>query len=169
MKLLRAATFVVLGTTAAVMAAAVLTQGLSGPVLLYHVRQNLVICAMLVSAVALILTLTGARARWAISAILLVAAILAIGLSFPVTVASQVHQPQSERRAMIVHLTGSLDGTSCVLIQSGVVPWSKQETFHCDSRDDPARDIRKIAWVDPRLLRITLGDGATVTLNIKND
>ena len=153
-----AVVLILIGLVAA--AASVLTGGISGPVVLHHVREHLTAVCLVLVMFSFIGTRIGLRAEGALAGALLACAIGLVGMYSAVTVERQVPQQGPGARAMIVHKAGVLDGDVCVVVQSGGAPWSWQESVLCRSEDDPEGTVAEAGWAAPNTLRIIFGDGS---------
>lgn len=154
-----AALLVLVGLVA--MAASVLTDGISGPVVLHHVRQHLTGVGVVVAGFSFVAIRMGLQAEAALVGVLLACALVYPAVLGNVDVVEHVAQPGSERRAVIVQTPGLLDGDLCVVVQSGTTPWSWQEKVLCRSDDDPEDAVVGARWAALNRLRITFGDGSS--------
>ena len=144
------------------MAASVLTDGISGPILLHHVRQHLTAMGVGVAGFSFVAIRMGLRAEAGWVGVLLACALAYPGIVTSVSVVEQVAQPGSERRALIVHTPGQiLDGDRCVVVQSGTAPWAWQEKVLCRSDDVPEETVVDARWAALDRLRVTFGDGSS--------
>lgn len=144
------------------MIVSVLTDGISGPLLLHFVRQHLTAVGVGLAGCSLLASRIGMRVEAALVCVLLAGALVIAGLSGNVRVVDQVALPGSERRAVIVQTPGQiLDGERCVVVQSGSTPWSRQEKVLCRSEDDPEEAVVDARWMAVDRLRITFGDGSS--------
>lgn len=145
-----------------VMAAALLTDGMGGPVLLHQVREHVVVVGVVVAGASFATIRSGVRAETVLLGALGASLLTIAGVVNPVSVVGDAARPASDGRALVVHAADGLDGEDCVVVQSGSAPWSSQERVLCRSGDVPESAIVQARWDSYDHLRVTFGDRSFV-------